>query len=45
PYARAFAERARSVISSGRPSCPFCQQPLDPHGHICARANGYKRRA
>ena len=44
PYARAFAERARSVIASGRPSCPFCQQPLDPHGHICPRANGYRRR-
>ena len=45
PYARAFAERTRSVIASGRPSCPFCQQPLDPEGHICARANGYKRRS
>lgn len=44
PYARAFAERTRSVVSSGRPSCPFCQQPLDPLGHICPRANGYKRR-
>jgi uncharacterized repeat protein (TIGR03847 family) len=45
PYARAFAERTRSVVSSGRPSCPFCQQPLDPLGHICPRANGYKRRS
>jgi uncharacterized repeat protein (TIGR03847 family) len=45
PYARAFAERTRSVIASGRPSCPFCQQPLDAQGHICARANGYKRRS
>lgn len=44
PYARAFAERTRSVVSSGRPACPFCQQPLDPQGHICPRANGYKRR-
>ena len=44
PSARAFAERARNVISSGRPSCPFCQQPLDPQGHICPRANGYRRR-
>ncbi len=45
PYARAFAERTRSVVSSGRPACPFCQQPLDPAGHICPRANGYKRRS
>ena len=44
-YARAFAQRTRSVVSSGRPACPFCQQPLDPQGHVCPRANGYKRRA
>ena len=43
-YARAFAERARTVVSAGRPPCPFCSQPLDPEGHICPRANGYRRR-
>jgi uncharacterized repeat protein (TIGR03847 family) len=43
-YARAFAERARTVVSAGRPPCPFCSQPLDPAGHICPRANGYRRR-
>lgn len=43
-YARAFAERARTVVSAGRPPCPFCSQPLDPQGHICPRANGYRRR-
>lgn len=42
--ARAFAERARVVVAAGRPSCPFCSQPLDPSGHICPRANGYRRR-
>lgn len=42
--ARAFAERARQVVSAGRPPCPFCSQPLDPEGHICPRANGYRRR-
>lgn len=42
--ARAFAERARAVVSAGRPPCPFCAQPLDPEGHICPRANGYRRR-
>lgn len=42
--ARAFAERTRSVVSAGRPPCPFCSQPLDPEGHICPRANGYRRR-
>jgi uncharacterized repeat protein (TIGR03847 family) len=44
-YARAFAERARQVVSAGRPPCPFCSQPLDPAGHICPRSNGYRRRA
>lgn len=44
-YARAFAERARQVVSAGRPPCPFCSQPLDPQGHVCPRSNGYRRRA
>lgn len=43
--ARQFAARARAVVSAGRPPCPFCQQPLDPSGHVCPRANGYRRRA
>ncbi|MEO8106384.1 MAG: DUF3090 family protein, partial [Actinomycetes bacterium] len=41
--ARAFVERAESVIAAGRPPCPFCTLPLDPDGHICPRANGYRR--
>lgn len=41
--ARAFAGRAEAVISAGRPPCPFCGQPLDPSGHLCPRANGFKR--
>jgi len=43
--ARAFVERARRVISAGRPPCPLCGQPLDPAGHICPRQNGYHRNA
>lgn len=42
--ARGFAARARIVIAAGRPPCPFCDLPLDPVGHICPRANGYRRR-
>jgi uncharacterized repeat protein (TIGR03847 family) len=38
-----FIARARKVVAAGRPPCPFCQQPLDPQGHICPRANGYRR--
>ncbi len=41
--ARAFARRARALISAGRPPCPFCGGPLDPTGHVCPRANGYRR--
>jgi uncharacterized repeat protein (TIGR03847 family) len=36
-----FARRARRVVGAGRPPCPFCGQPLNPEGHICARKNGY----
>ncbi|HET8598731.1 MAG TPA: DUF3090 domain-containing protein, partial [Segeticoccus sp.] len=41
--ARAFARRCRALVAAGRPSCPFCGGPLDADGHICPRANGYKR--
>jgi uncharacterized repeat protein (TIGR03847 family) len=41
--ARSFARRCRALIAAGRPSCPFCGGPLDPTGHVCPRANGYKR--
>jgi uncharacterized repeat protein (TIGR03847 family) len=42
-YARAFVRRALSVVSAGRPPCQFCGGPLDPEGHMCPRANGFKR--
>lgn len=42
--AQAFVRRARALVAAGRPPCPFCLQPLDPQGHICPRANGYRRR-
>jgi len=41
--ARAFAKRATAVVAAGRPACPFCAGPLDAEGHICPRANGYRR--
>jgi uncharacterized repeat protein (TIGR03847 family) len=43
PRARAFIERARSLVSAGRPPCPLCGQPLTASGHVCARLNGYRR--
>jgi uncharacterized repeat protein (TIGR03847 family) len=41
--ARSFVERARRLVTAGRPPCPLCNQPLDPSGHMCARLNGYHR--
>jgi uncharacterized repeat protein (TIGR03847 family) len=42
-YARDFVARAQALVAAGRPPCPFCLQPIDPAGHICPRANGYRR--
>lgn len=42
--ARAFVQRSQQVLEAGRPSCPFCGEPIDPEGHLCVRANGFKRR-
>jgi uncharacterized repeat protein (TIGR03847 family) len=42
--ARAFVKRAAQVLEAGRPSCPFCGNPIDPEGHLCVRANGFRRR-
>ncbi len=42
-YARDFIARAQALVAAGRPACPFCLQPIDPDGHICPRANGYRR--
>lgn len=41
--ARVFATRAASVVQAGRPACQFCGGPVDPAGHLCPRANGYRR--
>lgn len=41
--ALAFSIRASRVVAAGRPQCPFCHLPIDPEGHICPRANGYRR--
>lgn len=43
PAARAFVSRAQAVVAAGRPPCPFCGGPLDAGGHVCPRANGYRR--
>jgi uncharacterized repeat protein (TIGR03847 family) len=38
--ARRFVRHAEALVTSGRPACPFCGQPLDPSGHFCPRSNG-----
>ncbi|CAB4895334.1 unannotated protein [freshwater metagenome] len=40
---KGFCERAKSIVNAGRPACPFCGLPIDPLGHLCPRANGYRR--
>jgi uncharacterized repeat protein (TIGR03847 family) len=42
-YARGFVRRALSVVSAGRAPCQFCGNPIDPDGHLCPRANGFRR--
>lgn len=41
--ALAFATRSLMVVDAGRTQCPFCEIPIDPQGHLCPRANGYRR--
>ena len=41
--AERFSKRATSVVSAGRQPCPFCGGPIDTRGHLCPRANGYRR--
>ena len=41
--ATAFSTRSKIVVSAGRLPCPFCGIPIDPRGHLCPRANGYRR--
>jgi len=42
-YAESFAKRANAIVAAGRAPCPFCGGPIDPSGHLCPRANGYRR--
>ena len=41
--AQSFAQRSKAVVNAGRIPCPFCSIPIDPRGHLCPRANGYRR--
>jgi uncharacterized repeat protein (TIGR03847 family) len=39
--AMAFARRASALVAAGRPSCPFCGEPIEPTGHFCARGRAH----
>lgn len=39
----AFIKRSKALIAAGRLPCPFCGIAIDPQGHLCPRANGYRR--
>lgn len=39
----AFVKRSKALIGAGRLPCPFCGIPIDAQGHLCPRANGYRR--
>ena len=39
----AFVHRSRALLRAGRIPCPLCGIPIDPQGHLCPRANGYRR--
>ena len=41
--ANAFISQARKVVAAGRAPCPFCGLPINKEGHLCPRANGYRR--
>jgi uncharacterized repeat protein (TIGR03847 family) len=38
-HARDFIRRAASLVAAGRPTCPFCGQPLEPSGHFCPKTS------
>lgn len=40
---KGFCERSKTIVNAGRPACPLCALPVDPLGHLCPRANGYRR--
>ena len=43
PSAREFVRRSLALVAAGRRPCPLCGEPLNPEGHVCPRANGYRR--
>lgn len=40
--AHVLSQRIQRVITAGRPTCPFCHQPLADGPHACAKQNGHR---
>jgi len=38
----ALARHGAEVCGRGRPTCRFCDQPMDPEGHVCPAMNGHR---
>ena len=41
--ANGFINQSRKIVAAGRAPCPFCALPINKDGHLCPRANGYRR--
>ncbi len=37
--AMAFCENSDRIVSAGRPTCVYCERPIDADGHFCPRMN------
>ena len=35
----AFCDHTDRIVSAGRPTCVYCELPIDPDGHFCPRMN------
>lgn len=41
-HIHALIEHTRNIVSSGRPICGNCGQPINAGGHFCPHRNGFK---
>ena len=44
PQFLALGRKGLEVAAQGRPTCPYCWQPIDADGHFCIATNGHGRR-
>ena len=38
---REFVRRAGALLASGRPTCPYCGEVLEPTGHFCTQTRAH----